>query len=80
MVIAMWFRRYLIVVPTLETPLLPLQDTRPEYIHYSITWVEWAMTIAGIAFFLLLFTVVNKFMTIIPVSELKDPEDHPTHA
>jgi molybdopterin-containing oxidoreductase family membrane subunit len=80
MVIAMWFRRYLIVVPTLETPLLPLQDTRPEYVHYSITWVEWAMTIAGIAFFLLLFTVVNKFMTIIPVSELKDPEEQSTHA
>jgi molybdopterin-containing oxidoreductase family membrane subunit len=51
-----------------------------EYVHYSITWVEWAMTIAGIAFFLLLFTVVNKFMTIIPVSELKDPEEQSTHA
>src|SRR5690606_853008 len=74
MVLAMWARRYLIVVPTLETPLLPVQDIRPEYIAYSITWVEWALTFAGLAFFLLLFTLVNKFMTIVPVSELTDPE------
>jgi len=80
MVLAMWVRRYLIVVPTLETPLLPVQDTRPEYVHYSITWVEWALTIAGVAFFLLLFTVVNKFMTIISVTDCKDPEDTHAHA
>jgi len=75
MVLAMWVKRYLIVVPTLETPLLPIEDIRPEYIKYSITWVEWALTFGGVATFLFLFTIAAKFMTLIPVSEVTDKED-----
>ncbi|HLF63204.1 MAG TPA: NrfD/PsrC family molybdoenzyme membrane anchor subunit [Saprospiraceae bacterium] len=67
-VVAMWIKRYLIVVPTLETPLLPMQDIRSDYVNYSITWVEWGLTLAGIALFLLLFTLAGKFMTIMPVT------------
>ena len=71
MVIAMWVKRFLIVVPTLESPLLPMQDTRTEYTHYSATWVEWALSMGGIATFLLLFTLASKFMTIISISEFE---------
>lgn len=71
MVLAMWVKRYLIVVPTLETTLFPMQDTRPEYVNYSATWVEWALTLGGVATFLLLFTLASKFMTIVPVSEFE---------
>jgi len=78
MVLAMWVKRYLIVVPTLETPLLPIQDIRPEYVNYSITWVEWALTLSGIALFLLLFTIASKFMTLIPVSEVAESHDEIT--
>jgi len=75
MVLAMWVKRYLIVVPTLETPLLPVQDTRMEYVHYSITWVEWALTFGGIALFFLIFTLAGKFITLIEVSDLKLKEN-----
>ncbi len=85
MVIALWVKRYLIIVPTLESPLLPMQDTRIEYVKYSATWVEWALTFAGIATFFLFFTLLSKFITIIPISEFggkeksvvtaKDPAD-----
>ncbi|MDZ4710083.1 MAG: NrfD/PsrC family molybdoenzyme membrane anchor subunit [Saprospiraceae bacterium] len=71
MVIAMWVKRYLIVVPTLETPLLPIQDTRIEYTHYTATWVEWALTFGGIATFFLLFTLASKFMTVVSISEFE---------
>lgn len=74
MVIALWVKRYLIIVPTLETPLLPMQDTRMEYVKYSATWVEWALTFAGIATFFLFFTIVSKFITIIPISEFAGKE------
>lgn len=81
MVIAMWVKRYLIIVPTLETTLLPMQDTRVEYVKYSATWVEWALTFAGIATFFLFFTVMSKFVTVVPVSGLEEPEhkhhEHP---
>ena len=70
----MWLNRYLIVVPTLETPYLPIQDTRPEFIHYSATWVEWALSFAGIAAFLLFFTIILKFIPVIPMSGIIDNE------
>jgi len=74
MVIALWVKRYLIIVPTLESPLLPMEDTRMEYVHYSPTWVEWALTLAGIATFFLFFTLMSKFVTIIPISEFADKD------
>jgi Ni/Fe-hydrogenase subunit HybB-like protein len=76
MVIALWVKRYLIIVPTLETPALPMQDTRIEYVKYSATWPEWALTFAGIASFLLFFTLVSKFVTVVPVSGLEDTNHH----
>lgn len=76
MVIAMWVKRYLIIVPTLETTLLPMQDTRAEYVKYAATWPEWALTVAGIATFLLFFTVMSKFVTVVPISGLEDTHTH----
>jgi Ni/Fe-hydrogenase subunit HybB-like protein len=69
---AMWVKRYIIIIPTLETPLLPMQETRPAYVSYSITWVEWALTLAGVAAFFLFFYFSSKFVPIIPVSELAE--------
>src|SRR6188768_1844376 len=74
MVIALWVKRYLIIVPTLESPLLPMQDTRLEYVKYSPTWVEWALTFAGIATFFLGFILLSKFVTIVPISEFETKE------
>jgi Ni/Fe-hydrogenase subunit HybB-like protein len=78
-VIALWINRYLIVVPTLETPYLPIQDTRPAWMMYTATWVEWALTFGGVAMFCLLFTIAAKFVPIIPVSEVIDAEVHKDH-
>lgn len=67
-IIALWLNRYLIVVPTLESPYLPIQEARPEWLVYSATWVEWSLTATGVAIFALLFTVASKFITIVPMS------------
>lgn len=69
-VASLWIKRYLIVVPTLESPLLPIQDIRPEYTHYTATWVEWALTFGGVATIFLFFALLSKLVTIIPVSHL----------
>ena len=71
-VIALWIKRYLIVVPPLETPFLPIQDVRPEYVSYSISWVEAALSLSGVAVMILIFTVASKIAPIIPVSEVAD--------
>jgi len=71
-VLALWVKRYLIIIPTLETPMLPLQDMRPEYIHYQPTLVEWLLTFAGVAMFCLLFYLFSKFMPIVSVVHVKE--------
>jgi molybdopterin-containing oxidoreductase family membrane subunit len=68
-ILALWLNRYLIVIPTLESPYLPVQDFRPEWIHYSGTWIEWVLTIGGVASFCLFFTIASRFIPIINVSE-----------
>jgi len=68
-VFAMWVKRYLIVIPTLETPLLPVQDIRPEYAIYTATWVEWALTISSLALFLFILTLVTKVIPIVQISK-----------
>jgi molybdopterin-containing oxidoreductase family membrane subunit len=71
-IIALWLNRYLIVVPTLESPYLPIQDYRADWVIYSATWVEWALTAAGVAMFCLLFTLASKIIPIVQVSDLKE--------
>ena len=71
-IVCLWLNRYLIIVPTLEVPYLPIQDTRPEFLFYSATWVEWALTAAGFAAFLLMFTLIVKFVPVIPMSGIID--------
>ncbi len=81
MVMALWVKRYLIIVPTLESPALPMQDTRMEYVKYTATWPEWALTFAGIASFLLFFTLMSKFVTVVPITGLEEssPQHHHAH-
>jgi molybdopterin-containing oxidoreductase family membrane subunit len=74
-VLALWVKRYLIVVPPLETPFIPIQDVREEFVHYSMSWVEVSMSIAGIALMLLIFTVASKLAPILPVSDIQDAKD-----
>ncbi len=74
-VVGLWFNRYLIVVPTLETPYLPIQDIREAWIHYSPTWVEWSLFIAGVCQFGLLIMLTIKLVPIVSVSEMEEAEE-----
>ncbi|MFN8257203.1 MAG: NrfD/PsrC family molybdoenzyme membrane anchor subunit [Bacteroidales bacterium] len=70
-VLALWVNRYLIVVPTLETPYFPIQDVRPAWLSYSATWVEWSLIAAGFSVFAMLFMLASKFVPIISISEME---------
>ena len=73
-ILGLYMNRYLIIVPTLETPYLPIQDNRPEFIHYTATWIEWALSFAGIAAFILFFILIMRLVPIIPMSGIIDYE------
>lgn len=75
--IGLWLMRYIMIVPVLETPYIPIQDARPEYFSYSATWIEWVLSATGVAAFILLFMFAAKLAPIVPVSEmLEEKEEH----
>lgn len=66
--VGMWVKRYLIVVPTLLTPLIPAEaaDIQPRYFP---SVVESAITIGAFAAFLLLFTLFSRLFPILSIWE-----------
>jgi Ni/Fe-hydrogenase subunit HybB-like protein len=67
-VTAIWIKCYLIIIPTLESQHMPIQDSRSEWIHYTPSLVEIAVTLAGFATFCLFLTLAAKFVTVLPSS------------
>ena len=68
----LWMMRYLMIVPVLETPYLPVQDFRQDWVHYSATWIEWSLTLSGMAIFILAFVLAGRLAPIIPISEMAE--------
>lgn len=73
-IIGAWAKRYLIVVPTLSSPFLPIQGMPETWAHYAPTWVEWSITAAAFAAFLLLYTLLVKFFPVVSIWETRPVE------
>src|SRR5664279_1330569 len=73
-IVGAWAKRYLIVVPTLSSPFLPIQRMPEKWGHYAPTWVEWSITAAAFAAFLLLYTLLVKFFPVVSVWETRHME------
>ena len=68
-VVGAWFKRYLIVTPTLLHPFLPMQDVPASYHHYFPSWQEWAIAMGSMAGVLLIITFFARIYPIIPIHE-----------
>ncbi len=68
-VVGSWFKRYLIVTPTMLSPFLPMYDVPDSYKHYFPTWEEWAITTGSLAGTLLIITIFTRLFPIIPIHE-----------
>jgi Ni/Fe-hydrogenase subunit HybB-like protein len=68
-VIGAWFKRYLIVTPTLLHPFLPMRDVPASYLHYFPSWQEWAIAMGSLSGTLLLITFFARIFPIIPIHE-----------
>ncbi len=66
-IVGMWLERLNIVVPSLANPRLPM----PPQI-YLPTLVEWALFLAGLTFFALVFLLFSKFFPVISVWEIQE--------
>ncbi len=68
-VVGSWFKRYLIVTPTLLHPFLPMHDVPSDYLRYFPSWEEWAIAIGSLAGMLLIVTLFARIIPIIPIQE-----------
>jgi Ni/Fe-hydrogenase subunit HybB-like protein len=66
-VVGAWFKRYLIVTPTLLHPFLPKFDSPARYSHYFPSWQEWAITGGSLAGVLLIITFFARVFPIISI-------------
>ena len=71
-VIAAWFKRYLIVVPGLSHPFLPIQDVPESWMHYFPSLVEMTIVAATFAALLLIITVFSRLFPIISIWEVAE--------
>lgn len=67
--VASWFKRYIIVIPTMEHPFLPVQNVPENFMHYSPTSIEIMITIFSFAASLLIITVLAKMFPVITIWE-----------
>jgi Ni/Fe-hydrogenase subunit HybB-like protein len=70
-ILGAWFKRFLIVIPSLQHPYLPIQGVDESYLHYNPTWEEWVITFSSFAWFLLIITVLIKLFPVIPILKAK---------
>src|SRR6478609_897591 len=68
-VVGSWFKRYLIVTPTMLSPFLPMYNVPDSYKHYFPSWEEWAITTGSLAGTLLIITIFTRLFPIIPIHE-----------
>jgi len=76
-VLGMWLKRFLIVVPGLAEPMMPRALT-----IYWPTWVEVAITLAGAAAIPLILMVFFRFFPVLSIYEMEElhvQTDEPLH-
>jgi len=68
-VVGAWFKRYLIVTPTLLHPFMPMHDVPENFHSYFPSWEEWAITLGSLAGTMLIITLLARIFPIIPIEE-----------
>lgn len=68
-VVGAWFKRYLIVTPTMLHPFLPMQEVPEDFKSYFPSWEEWAIAMGSLAGALLIITFFVRIFPIIPIQE-----------
>ena len=70
-----WFKRYIIVIPTMEHPFLPIQFLPGEWVIYQPTVIEGAVTIGSIILGIMIISVLAKLFPVIPIWEMAEEDE-----
>ena len=70
--IGAWYKRVIIVVPTLIHAYLPIQNVPEEFHHYNPTGIEITITLGTIAAAILIFSILAKLFPVIAMWEIAE--------
>ncbi|MBZ5661022.1 MAG: polysulfide reductase NrfD [Acidobacteriia bacterium] len=73
-VVGAWAKRYLIIIPSLSVPYLPNARLPYDWLHYRPTWVEWSITAAAVALFLLIYMLFSKLFPMVSIWETREDD------
>ncbi len=71
-VIGSWWKRFIIITPTLLHPFLPIQGVPESWHHYFPSLHEWLITMATLAMALLIITILFRYLPVIPIQRTAD--------
>ena len=66
-VVGMWVKRFIIIVPALARPFVS-----EDWTVYKPTVIEWVITLAGVSAFILAFAVFTKLFPVISIWEIEE--------
>ncbi|MBN1652091.1 MAG: polysulfide reductase NrfD [Bacteroidales bacterium] len=69
-----WLKRFLIVIPTLLHPYLPIQNVPEEFHMYFPTWIEVFVTLGSFVLALGIITALLKVFPVIPIWEMAEED------
>jgi molybdopterin-containing oxidoreductase family membrane subunit len=72
--ISAWFKRYIIVIPTLEHPFLPVQNVPEHFQNYSPTSIEIMITLFSFFAALIIISVLAKLFPVITIWEYAEEQ------
>jgi Ni/Fe-hydrogenase subunit HybB-like protein len=72
--IAAWFKRYIIVIPSQGHPYLPVQNVPEKWHVYTPTLIEISVTIAAFTLVMIIITLLSKLFPVIPIWEMAEEE------
>jgi len=77
--VAAWFKRLIIVVPTQENPYLPKQFVPDAWMVYHPTVIESAITVGAILLAIIIITLLVKLFPVIPIWEMAEEQCEKDH-
>lgn len=71
-IVGAWFKRYIIVIPTLVHAHLPIQNVPQNFMEYMPTGIEITLTVGTIVMALVIITALAKLFPILPMWEIAE--------
>jgi len=79
LVVGAWFKRVIIIIPTLIHAYLPIQNVPESFHEYNPTGIEITITLGVIAVAVLIVTVLAKLFPVVPLWEIAEEKGVDIH-